>query len=299
MSQIIPLCKKKLASVVKTLSIKLDKRRLFALRIKHRHNAFWKLPDAEVVRNTAISATEPISKIKAVRHWQRKLSNKYNAREFARLYNCKVPELYWKGRDVDTIDFDKLPKYYVIRPTIGHSCSLVFLMANRVNLMDKQIYSAEDIKEILTKSLKQNPYIEFLVEEFIKTEKGEYKIPDDYKIYMFNGEVAIIEVINRLSPTEGTLSCYDKDWNMTANTAVNKFPQATFQPPPKCLDEMLEQAKRLSKAYEIFVRIDFYATDKGCVFGEFTPTPGAANYLTIEAEEMFIKYWDMYCTGRI
>lgn len=293
------LLKEKFASAIKTFSIKKNDGNLFALRIKHRHDTFWKSPEAETVRNMAVAASEPLSKCKDVKYWQRKLSNKYNAREFAKLHNCQVPDLYWKGRNVQSIDFSKLPDHYVIRPTIGHSCNLVFLMANDINLMDKQIYSAENIKTILSKNLKENPHLEFLIEEFIKTEKGEHKIPDDYKMYMFNGEAATIEVINRLSPTEGSLSCYDKDWNLTSNTAVNKFPQAAFQQPPKCFAQMLEQAKVLSKAYEIFVRIDFYATDKGAVFGEFTPTPGAANYLTPEAEKNFIEYWDTYCNGRI
>ena len=291
--------KKKLASVITTFSEKLDNSRPFASRIKHRHNTFWKSSDAEIVRNMGLSASEPVSKIKNVKHWQRKLSNKYNAREFAKLHSCKVPDLFWKGRNVDTIDFNKLPEHYVIRPTIGHSCNLVFLMAAGINLMDKQLYTVGDIKAVLAENLKRNQYLEFLVEEFIKTENSEYKIPDDYKIYMFNGEVATIEVINRLSPAEGALSCYDEDWNMMPNTAGYKFPQAALQQPPKCLTEMIEQAKRLSKGYEIFVRIDFYATDKGCVFGEFTPTPGAAKYLTVEAEKMFIEYWDKYCKGKI
>lgn len=298
MKQKIFCFSKKFIAVIKKFSFKGHQRH-FASRIKHRHNTFWKSPDAEIVRNIAMSASEPLSKFTNVKHWQRKLSNKYNAREFARLHNCKVPGLYWKGKDIDTIDFAKLPQYFVIRPTIGHSCSLVFLMANGINLMDKKPYSPEDIKAILSQSLEQNKYLEFLIEEFIKTEESEYKIPDDYKIYIFNGEVAVIEVINRLSPTEGMLSCYDKNWNLIPNTAVNKFDQAPFQQPPRCFAEMMKQAKRLSKTYEIFVRIDFYASDKGAVFGEFTPTPGAANYLTHDAEKIFIRYWDTYCKGKI
>ncbi len=299
MQQLILYLKNKLLSVITVSGIKYNYKRRFARRINVRYNTFWKSADAEKVRNIAMSADEPLTKWKDAKHWQRKLSNKYNAKEFAKLYNCKVSKLYWKGRNADAIDFNKLPPYYVIRPTIGHSCNLVFLMANSVNLMDKKTYSSQDIKSILSEALNENFYLEFLIEEFVRTESGEYAIPDDYKIYMFNGEVAIIEVINRSSPTQGTLSCYDKNWKMIANTATNKFAQATYQPPPKCLAEMIEQAKRLSKAYEIFVRIDFYATDKGAVFGEFTPTPGAAKYLTAEAEKMFINYWDTFCNGRI
>jgi hypothetical protein len=54
---------------------------------------------------------------------------------------------------------------------------------------------------------------------------------------------------------------------------TSNYPLGEVQRPPKCLSEMIEYARRLSKAYEIFCRIDFYATDKGAVFGEFTPTP--------------------------
>lgn len=299
MQQLIIYLKNKLLSVITAFSLKDNSKRLFARRINRRHNTFWRSADAEKVRNIAMSADEPLAKWKDAKHWQRKLSNKYNAKQFAKLHNCKVSKLFWKGRNADAIDFNKLPPYYVIRPTIGHSCNFVFLMANSVNLMDRKTYFSQDIRAILSEALNKNPYLEFLIEEFVKTESGEYAIPDDYKTYMFNGEVAVIEVINRSSPTEGKLSCYDKNWKMITNTAVHMFTQAKYQQPPKCFAEMIEQAKRLSKAYEIFVRIDFYATDKGAVFGEFTPTPGAAKYLTVEAEKMFINYWDTFCKGRI
>jgi hypothetical protein len=43
---------------------------------------------------------------------------------------------------------------------------------------------------------------------------------------------------------------------------------------------MTEAAVRFSKAYEIFCRVDFYATDKGAVFGEFTPIPAVGKGFT-------------------
>lgn len=272
----------------------------FARRIKHRHNAFWKCENAEIVRSKTISADQSFAEWKEGEYWQRKLSHKYNAREFARMHGCKLPGLYWKGRDVSEIDFDKLPAYYIIRPTIGHSCKFVFLMANSVNVMDKQSYLPADIIAILSHVLKQNPYLEFLVEEFVRTEKGEYSIPDDYKFYMFNGEVAVIEVINRFGPDSGLVCYYDTNWNMiTSIVSEKKYSTGKYQEKPACFSQMLEQAKRLSKAYEIFVRIDFYATDKGCVFGEFTPTPGSAKYFTSKGDKLFIKHWDSYCNGMI
>jgi len=270
----------------------------FSERIKHRHSTFWDAPDAEAVRNTPMSASDPLAKWQDVAHWQRKLSNKHNSREFAKMNGCRVAELYWKGRDLRSLNAEQLPKQFVIRPTIGHSSDLVFLMDGPLNLMDGQTYAKQGIIEKLDEALRQNQELEFLIEEFVRTEQGEYKIPNDYKFFIFNGEVASIQVINRLSPKKGFTTFYDKDWNpMEAITTF--YSKGTYQQPPACLKEMMEYAKTLSKAYEIFARIDFYATDKGAVFGEFTPTPALGKNFAPAAGQMLVNYWDKFCTGKI
>lgn len=270
----------------------------FSRRIKNRNKIFWKADNVEVIRGTVLIADDPVEKWKEGENWQRKLSNKYNSREFAQKYDCKVAELYWKGRDFNAINFNSFPKQYVIRPTKGHSSGLVFLIDNSVNLMDGQTYSKEDIKEILAKALNQNIKLEFLIEEFLRTEGGEYKIPDDYKFYMFNGKLATIQVINRLGPSKGFTSCYNENWQQMENVNIY-YSKGAFQMPPGCLKEMIEKAKELSEAYEIFCRIDFYATDRGAVFGEFTPTPFMGNFFTLAADKLFVNYWDKFCKGKI
>lgn len=270
----------------------------FSERIKKRHKIFWKAPNAEVIRNTKMDAGDPIEKWKDVNNWQRKLSNKYNSREFAVMHHCKVAKLYWKGRDYNSIDFDSLPDHYVIRPTVGHSSGLVFLMDNSVNLMDGTTYPKEEIRAIIAKAVKEEENTEFLIEEFLKREDGEYKIPDDYKFYMFNGQIAGIQVINRLSSSKGLNSWYNENWNEMISITSN-YKQGEWQQPPKCLPEMTQYARRLSEAYKIFARIDFYATDKGAVFGEFTPTPALGNGFTQNGNTILLNYWDKYCKGMI
>lgn len=270
----------------------------FEQRIRNRYKAFWRSPEAEIVRNTPMAAADPLENWRDVEHWQRKLSNKHNAREFAKMHGCRVPELYWKGKDHTRIDFGALPDRFVIRPTIGHSSGLVFLMKDGVNLMDKKRHTPESIRSILGEALQKNPYLEFLIEEFVRDETGEHRIPDDYKIYMFNGELAGIQVINRLGPSKGFTSCYDEDWNRISNVNLY-YPRAPLQQAPDCLQAILDQVRFLSKTYEIFVRIDFYATDKGAVFGEFTPTPFMGTSFTAEAENTFVAYWDKFCKGMI
>lgn len=270
----------------------------FSKRIKKRHKEFWGQPDAEKIRNIIMNCNDPLEQWKDVKNWQRKLSNKYNSREFAKMHNCKVPGLYWKGRNINQVDVKSLPDQYVIRPTIGHSCNLVFLMNNGINLFDQKPHSWNDIKIILHDALNNNPHLEFLVEEFIRDENSQYAVPDDFKVYSFNGEVACIGVINRISYKKGFQSFYNTDWVMLKN--VNSiFADAPYQPPPVCLPEIIEQAITLSKTYELFVRIDFYATDKGAVFGEFTPTPGLGNGFTPFANKLLTSYWDKYCNGKV
>ena len=284
--------------MLKFIQTYLDHRGPFPARIRDRHKQFWQDPQAETVRNTLMDAEDCIEKWKDVANWQRKLSNKYNSREFAGKHGCKVAALIWKGRDIDTIDFKNLPENYVIRPTIGHSANLVFLMKKDYNLFDKKTYTTAQIKESLKTAIASNDKLEFLVEEFLKNEQGQNEILKDYKVYSFNGEIACIWVINRLSPKSGTGSFYDENWNPLK--IVNKiYPNGELEQPPKCLKEMIKQAKILSKAYEIFVRIDFYATDKGCVFGEFTPTPGMGTCTTKYGQKLLISHWDKYCTGKI
>lgn len=270
----------------------------FSDRIIYRHNKFWKDKNAEIVRNTLTDATAPWEEWKDVKNWQCKLSNKYNAREFAKKHNCRVPELYWKGKDCGSINFDALPLNYVIRPTNGHSLQCVYLFKNSINLLDGKKYPEEDIKENLKKALQNNLHVELLIEEFVKTEAGEYQIPDDYKFYMFNGKIGCIQVINRLACSKGFTTWYNEEWKLLPNLTIN-YPDGEEQQAPRCLSQMIEAAKTLSKIYKIFCRIDFYATDKGAVFGEFTPTPALGKGFTKAGDTLLSQYWAKYCKGMI
>lgn len=230
--------------------------------------------------------------------WQRKLSNKFNAREFAVLHGCRVPELYWKGADVENIDFTRLPGNYVIRPTVGHSSNHVYLMDHGLNLFDKNKYTTEELIALLKGEILKTPGLEFLVEEFIENEQGKQAIPTDYKFYCFNGEIACLYVINRLSPKSGFGAFYDEHWNPLKKVQFN-YPPSCDQKPPACFSEMVAVAKTLSKAYGLFVRIDLYASKNGCVFGEFTPTPSMGMNFTKYGKKLMINYWDKYCSGLI
>lgn len=270
----------------------------FPARIRKRHHMFWSDPEAEFVRNSKMHEGMPLDAWQNVPNWQRRLSNKYNAREFAKLLGCNVADLYWKGRDLSTLDFNSFPSQYVIRPTIGHGSKGVFIMKDGLNLFDQKRYTTEQICEQLQAELDKHLALEFLFEEFVRTESGEYEIPNDFKFLCFNGEVASVAVIDRISPKVGYSYFYDEHWNKMERLH-HLYPGKDEPAKPKCFDQMLEQAKILSKAYGIFVRIDFFASDKGAVFCEFTPTPAMGRGFTKYGKRLLLKYWDRYCPEMI
>ena len=270
----------------------------FPARIRARHKIFWSDPLAEEIRNDKMNESDPLEKWMDVPHWQRKLSNKFNAREFAKMQGCQVPDLYWKGRDVDSIDFSSLPEHYVIRPTIGHSANFVYLMKNGLNLFDNKTYTPDEIKQDLKNAIAGVAHLEFLFEEFVQTEAGEYRIPNDYKFWCFRGVIASIAVIDRVSPKLGYSHFYDENWQKMKKIHF-KYPGKEELQPPLCFNEMLMHAKKLSTAYGIFVRLDFFATNKGPVFGEFTPTPAMGKSFTPYGKKLLLNYWDKYCPGLV
>ncbi|MBD1396952.1 hypothetical protein H9Q13_07230 [Pontibacter sp. JH31] len=288
-----------LLKLVNKLNRKLNSNNEFFKRIKYRHTTFWlNGNDKDNISHRVQYATDSVEEWKDVENWQRKLSNKHNSREFAIKFGCRVPYLYWQGRNFNSIPFDTLPDNYVIRPTTGAGGKMVFVMQKGLNLFDGHTYAPQQIIDVLSVAAAKKPDLEFLIEEFVTNEKGEFKIPDDYKLYMFNGKVACIQVINRQSPSKGRVQFYDENWGNLKRVQFS-YENGERQDPPKCLPEMLEYAKRISKEYQIFARIDFYATHNGAVFGEITPTPFQGKGFTFFGNKLLIKYWDTYCKGLI
>ena len=276
----------------------------FSKRIKFRYATYWPDGFGKNIPSWPRQQTEQImSSLRENPNWQRQLENKYNSREFVKSHGCRVPDLYWHGSDYTTFDFESLPACYVLRPTIGYSAKSVFLMKDGINIFDGRAYTKEELIAQMQMASSQNPEVEFLCEEFLTDEKGVHRIPDDYKFFMFNGEIATIQQINRFSEKingrVGAVKCYDESWKPMRMITNSNFYEAELQPPPKCLPELIDFAKELSKTYQTFVRIDFYATHKGAVFGEFCPTPLKGKGFTSYGSRLLISKWEKNCKNLI
>lgn len=248
---------------------------------------FHRLQEHYILR----SWDDPEERWRCCELWQRTLHNKWNAREFAQRYGGRVPTLYWYGRRIGALSLDALPTYFVVRPTWGTVRRGVHVIAHDQDLLHERAYSKQQLIVEVRKEQGWVARYPILVEEFVKTEAGHYALPVEYKCHTFGATVGAIEVIQRAG-RHARSRFYTPSWDLFEDRMHTYLPQADYVDPPRCLDDILGCAKRLGTAYGTYVRVDCYATDKGCVFGEFASAPSGGQHFTAFADEYFGALWD-------
>ena len=105
----------------------------------------------------------------------------------------------------------------------------------------------------------------YLVEPYLGNGSA---VPVDYKIYVFNGTAALIQVhLDRYSDHRWIL--FDRQWKQVSRLGEEDLPSA-----PANLVKILEGAEMVAAAFD-FARIDFYEIAGEPKFGEVTFYPGS------------------------
>ena len=174
----------------------------------------------------------------------------------------------------DSIDFESLPQQFVLKCT--HDSGGVFICN------DKSKFNIEDARKKINSSMKKNYYFHgrewpyknvkprIIAEQYIYDKKNI--VPEDYKIYCFNGKPKYIVVFhNRFNDAKNlSETVYDIDWKPQNISLDNHFEVSDIiEPKPKCLEELLNITKMLCKNHAQ-VRIDFYIVNNIIYFGEIT-----------------------------
>src|SRR5574337_223904 len=272
---------------------------VFSERIRTRLRVWWGKPNKWRNRDSYRGLFHHLKEHYVLRHrddseelwrccelWQRTLSNKWNAREFAQRYGVRVPARYWCGRRIGALPLDLLPAHFVIRPTWGTARKGTHVIAHGQDLLHGRTYSTRQLIAHVRRGQGWVARYPILVEEFVTTEAGQYVLPIEYKCYTFGATVGAIEVVQR-TERQAQNRFYTASWDPLEDRIYTGLPPGEYIDPPGCLDDIIECAKRLGTAYGTFVRVDCYATDKGCVFGEFSSTPGDPHHFTTFANAYF------------
>jgi TupA-like ATPgrasp len=221
------------------------------------------------------------------------LADKVAVRSYvtSRLGQQILPKLYHLTTRPDSIPFAQLPDKFVVKATHGSGWVQI--------VTDKRALDCDALIETCTGWLKQSYYqltrewvykdIEphIIVEEFI--DDGTGAAPTDYKLFVFDGVVEIIQVdIDRFIDHRRRL--YTPTWEKLDVSFVYDDIKSDL-PPPVHLPEMLAAAGALGKDLD-FIRADLYDTTERLYFGELTTTPECA------LGRFYPKEFDRYLGGR-
>lgn len=172
------------------------------------------------------------------------------------------------------IDFSELPDKFVLKCT--HDSGGLVICRN------KKEFDVKEARRKINKALKKNfywigrewPYKDvkprIIAEKLM--EDGKNLVPEDYKMYCFNGKPEYIVVFHNRFNTQKQLSetVYNINWEPQQISFDNKFAVSNIiEPKPECLDELLRVCEIICKGHPQ-LRVDFYIIDNKIYFGEIT-----------------------------
>lgn len=277
----------------------------FSERLEKRRRIWWQKPrnyrDPRTYtdylhqireRNVLRSRFDSDERWRCCRYWQRSLSNKWNARQFAERHGLRVPELYWFGRNVSRLDMHGLPECFAIRPVFGHSMKGAFVVCNGVDLLTGARVDRRDLMRALGGRLKRLLLGPVLVEEFVGESGPNPRLPLELKLHMFKDRVGAVSRTERSSGGQTVVRFYTASWEPLPEIS-RRNPPADLVAAPSCLPELLRAGRRLGHSYGTYVRVDFLVEAGEIVFGEFATAP--AGRWTPFAEEYFGGLWQENC----
>ncbi len=173
----------------------------------------------------------------------------------------------------DEIEWDKLPKSFVLKTTHGGGNTGVVICKDKSTL-DKEKTIAmlkRSIKQDIYKTLREWPYKgvpkRIIAEKLIEPELGSNDIPD-YKFFCFDGVVKALFIGTDRSSGDVKFDYFDSDFNHLDLVQVHPMSGKSFEKPKK-FEEMKDVASKLSKGIP-HVRVDLYNVNGQIYFGELT-----------------------------
>jgi len=220
-----------------------------------------------------------------------KMRMKEMARAAYRGTQLRIPETYWFGTDLRAAPLAGLPPW-VLKP--NNSSGPVLFGP------DPHTDVAPLLKK--TQSWSERTPLErgewgyghaqpvLLLEERIPTRDDTP--PSDYKFFVFDGRVELVQVNRDRFGTSHTATFLDADWNPLPVRWLT-VPRGD-EPRPAELETMLEIARSLGSGWD-FIRVDLYAVDGAVWFGEYTPYPGGGTirYVPREFDADLGRHWQL------
>lgn len=219
-------------------------------------------------------------------------ADKYQVRKYVESVGCGeiLNDLIDVWDSVDEINWEELPNKFALKVNHGCGYNIICSDKSKLNISETKAKLKKWMKEDYWKLRAEINYKyipkKITCERYIETEDG--LLPEDYKIYCFNGEPKFVMLCVGREKGRPQFYYFDRDWNLMPYTKdALENPDIEIRK-PKGLDEMFNYAERLSKPFP-FVRADFYLENGKTIFGEltFTPSGGLDNKRLPETDLKF------------
>jgi len=219
---------------------------------------------------------EKLQYLKLNDYWKnpvvRQCADKYAVREYVTKKGCPeiLNELYAVYDSVDEIDFESLPRKFVLK--CNHGCG------ENIICPDKSKLDIEDAKRKLRKWMKKDFGLEkveysyegierkIICEKLIETEDG--KPPRDYKIFCSYGEPKLLYVVTGRENGHTKSDYFTPDWEWI-DVRIGYPNVGPELKKPRRFDDIMNYARILSKGFPL-VRVDLYCEFDQIIFGELT-----------------------------
>ena len=225
------------------------------------------------------------------------LTDKYAVREWVegKIGKDYLIPLIGVWDSFDNIDFDLLPKQFVLKTNHGTGTNLIVKDKNKINMRRakrmfddwmKTDYAFTNSLQLHYRDIKRK----IIAEKYLETNLGELQ---DYKFLCFDGKPCFCWVdLGRYS--KHTRTVFDMNWKLQPWTQAS-YGIANYDiPMPKNFDMMIDIANILSKGFS-HVRVDLYNIDGKIYFGEMTFTNGSGldPIIPKEYDKVLGDYWKL------
>lgn len=220
-------------------------------------------------------------------------TDKYEVREYVaeKGFEGILNKCYGVYDSFNDIDFDLLPKRFVVKTTNGSGHN--FICRDKATMdfeaVRKQfdIWMAESSDFGLTTGewhyAKVKPRI--IVEKYLEMMGEEISLVD-FKFHCIHNQIYGVDAFYNRNTKAHTVNYdhYDTYWNLTDSVLPPFPPDRRLIPKPSRFDEMKRIAMALSEGLE-YVRVDLYEIEGKIIFGEMTFTPWG-NYFPYSHERL-------------
>lgn len=247
------------------------------------HSVFGKYPDLENPKNI-IEKTYWLTLHTDWSDWTR-CADKYAMREYVKECGLEnmLPKNLGRWDKAEEIDFALLPNKFVLKTNNASATCIVVTDKSKLNIKKARKKLNQWLSIPFGFSGYQPHYLAItpciIAEEYLEADDFQKEVSPssliDYKFYCCEGEPYVIWTPFNRQPSV-KMNLFDTEWNSHPEWLVEtseNFIVDTIIPKPKCLNELLEASRILSKPFH-HVRVDFFVINEKPYIGELTFTPG-------------------------